>query len=148
MQYMRFMGFQMTNTEVNKRTLGKIDFRSGVSSERPELGHCWRYLVKPEKAGYVRASVGAQGLELDHLCRNRGCCNPLHLEVVTRSENLRRAIPNLHPLGKIQKAKTHCPHGHSYHDAILVNKAGHRSCRTCRQIYSKKYYERSKEKSA
>ena len=32
------------------------------------------------------------GLDLDHLCRNRKCCNPLHLEPVTRAENLRRGI--------------------------------------------------------
>lgn len=33
------------------------------------------------------------GMEIDHLCRNRECVNPKHLEVVTRKENLRRA-PN------------------------------------------------------
>lgn len=31
-----------------------------------------------------------EGLDLDHLCRNRGCVNPAHMEPVTRSENLRR----------------------------------------------------------
>lgn len=30
------------------------------------------------------------GMDLDHLCRNRLCCNPEHMEVVTRAENLRR----------------------------------------------------------
>ena len=30
------------------------------------------------------------GLEIDHLCRNRRCCNPAHLEAVTRTENQRR----------------------------------------------------------
>lgn len=30
------------------------------------------------------------GLELDHLCRVRSCCNPTHLEPVTRRENLMR----------------------------------------------------------
>ncbi|HEY8766071.1 MAG TPA: HNH endonuclease signature motif containing protein [Dehalococcoidia bacterium] len=30
------------------------------------------------------------GLELDHLCRNRGCVNPSHLEPVTHLENVRR----------------------------------------------------------
>lgn len=33
------------------------------------------------------------GLELDHLCRNRGCVNPEHLEPVTHQENMRRAAP-------------------------------------------------------
>lgn len=33
-----------------------------------------------------------EGLELDHLCGVRRCCNPLHLEPVTRTENIRRAV--------------------------------------------------------
>ncbi len=31
-----------------------------------------------------------EGMDLDHLCRNRACCNPDHLEPVTRRENLLR----------------------------------------------------------
>jgi hypothetical protein len=35
------------------------------------------------------------GMEIDHLCRNRVCCNPKHLEQVTKSENIKREIrPN------------------------------------------------------
>lgn len=37
-----------------------------------------------------RGPIG-EGLEVDHLCRNRGCVNPDHLEVVTRWENVQRA---------------------------------------------------------
>jgi hypothetical protein len=33
----------------------------------------------------------AEGMTIDHLCRNRGCVNPDHMEVVTRGENTRRA---------------------------------------------------------
>lgn len=32
-----------------------------------------------------------EGLDIDHLCRVRACCNPQHLEPVTRAENLRRS---------------------------------------------------------
>ena len=32
-----------------------------------------------------------QGLEVDHLCRNRRCCRLDHLELVTHAENMRRA---------------------------------------------------------
>jgi hypothetical protein len=33
-----------------------------------------------------------EGMELDHLCRNHSCCNPMHLEVVSHKENVRRGI--------------------------------------------------------
>lgn len=46
------------------------------------------------------------GLQIDHLCRNRACCNPDHLEPVTPAENTRRAGGN--------GAITHCPKGHPY----------------------------------
>lgn len=32
-----------------------------------------------------------EGCEIDHLCRNKKCVNPKHLEAVTRSENMLRA---------------------------------------------------------
>ena len=46
------------------------------------LPHRWAY-------SFLRGEI-PEGLELDHLCRNRGCVNPWHLEPVTRSENARR----------------------------------------------------------
>lgn len=50
--------------------------------ERRWLAHrwCWEYLVGPIP----------EGLVLDHLCENKRCVNPDHLEVVTQGENSRR----------------------------------------------------------
>lgn len=65
---------------------------------------CWVYIGSVSPEGYGRLNtryahrvayeryVGAipTGLHLDHLCRNRRCCNPEHLEPVTQAENVRR----------------------------------------------------------
>lgn len=67
------------------------------------------------------------GLQLDHLCRNRGCVNPEHLELVTLQENVARGNA-----GEPQRARTHCPRQHPYAGANLVVWAdGKRRCRRC-----------------
>lgn len=65
-------------------------------------------------------------LTLDHLCRNRACVNPDHLEPVTRGENVKRGAA----------ARTHCKRGHSYDDAYITP-AGTRQCRTCNSLRDK-----------
>jgi HNH endonuclease len=63
------------------------------------------------------------GLHIDHLCRNRACVNPDHLEPVTQAENNRRAAD----------AQTHCRNGHPRtEDNLIVDSDGQRRCRTCR----------------
>lgn len=74
-----------------------------------------------------------KGFELDHLCRNRSCVNPAHLEIVTRKENCRRGDDGIH-----QRLRTHCPQGHPYNkeNTYICNtttKTPQRLCRTCRR---------------
>lgn len=75
--------------------------------------------------------------DIDHLCRNRACCNPEHLEEVTRQENiLRSPITNA---GK-NAVKTHCDKGHELSgDNLGVNSKGGRACITCRKDYNREY---------
>ena len=64
------------------------------------------------------------GLTLDHLCRNRLCVNPKHLEAVSLAVNIRRAL-----------LKSHCKRGHSLTDLnLFIDGAGDRHCKICRQL--------------
>src|SRR5690348_1907218 len=50
------------------------------------------------------------GLQIDHLCRNRACVNPAHMEPVTPRVNTLRGIGG----AAARAARTHCPRGHAY----------------------------------
>jgi len=67
------------------------------------------------------------GLVLDHLCRQRLCCNPAHLEPVTQLINLERGLTG--------RRKTHCTHGHALvGDNLFIRQRGNGErweCRTC-----------------
>lgn len=67
------------------------------------------------------------GMDLDHICRDRRCVNPDHLEPVTRGENLHRS-----PITQtsINAAKTHCIHGHEFTPENTIRDPWRR-CRTC-----------------
>ncbi len=71
------------------------------------------------------------GLQIDHLCRNRKCINPDHLETVTSRENQRRS-----PLTNMNK--THCPQGHEYSKENTYHTSDkRRQCKTCINYSSK-----------
>lgn len=75
------------------------------------------------------------GMQVDHLCRNRTCVNPEHLEAVSHYENMRRGSA-----WAVNKGKTHCPSGHPYSgDNLYINPSGGRECRTCKRLRGRKY---------
>jgi hypothetical protein len=85
------------------------------------MAHRWAYhhLVAPVSAD----------LEIDHLCRNRGCVNPAHLEPVTSRENKLRGY------GAAAKnaRKTECKRGHPFTPENTGRTGGGgRYCKQCR----------------
>lgn len=66
------------------------------------------------------------GFELDHLCRERLCVNPEHLEPVTHAENMARGV---------QANATHCQRGHEFTDDNIYwqGRGRWRACRSCRK---------------
>jgi len=119
--------------------------------ERPSETDCWTW-QGPKTNGYGVIGLGGRGgatvrthrvayelligpipdgLHLDHLCRNRACCNPAHLEPVPQSENNRRA----------GEAKTHCPYGHP----LPPHGVKRRACKTCKSDYDRQHYAEKKE---
>jgi HNH endonuclease len=87
------------------------------------------------------------GKELDHLCRNRACINPDHLEPVTRRENILRGIAP----SAINARRTHCTRGHeltpenTYHPPCEPNS---RFCRACRLLRRPHYNQQRRERRA
>lgn len=67
--------------------------------------------------------------QLDHLCRNRLCVNPDHLELVTSKENTMRGIS----FAATNATKTHCLRGHAFTAENTISRGrGGRDCRACK----------------
>ena len=81
----------------------------------------WTLLIGP---------IPDDGLVFDHLCRERRCVNPRHLERVTQQTNILRGDGS-----PAQNArKTHCSHDHPLSgDNLRIRKDGSRICRECRR---------------
>lgn len=110
--------------------------------------NCWRTSKKPSGGGYVlfwlegkqspmhcmvyKHLIGSipRGLTLDHLCRHRWCCNPNHVEPVTRKVNILRGTCR----AAVNARKTRCKRGHSLNRENTYLYRGTRSCRKCHRI--------------
>lgn len=131
------------------RFFTKVNKAGPIPENKPELGPCWQWTAGLIE-GYGVFSVGKgrgrmarahrwyyeevkgpieRRLTLDHLCRNRACVNPAHLEPVTKGVNtLRGTAPSAQ-----NARKTNCPKGHPL-DGFRPSESA-RYCKTCNRIY-------------
>jgi hypothetical protein len=112
----------------------------------------WRGSANPRGYGHIRLDMNGRiyavhrvayeqlvgpipaGLEIDHLCFNRRCVNPDHLEPVTRLENVRRGRTNQND------GKTHCKRGHEFDAAnTSIDVLGKRVCKACARERQRTY---------
>lgn len=112
---------------------------------------CWEWTGGKSSAGYGAIRAGApefsmlkahrvsyelfrgpipEGLVIDHLCMNKGCVNPAHLEVVAGKENSTR----------YSRARTHCKRGHQLTPETDNVRPGQRSCRICHRENYRRWY--------
>lgn len=142
--------------------------------EKDGHGGCWRWTGKAYPRGYGAFYLGGgrymsahrwgyqrlvepvpDHLDMDHLCRNRWCVNPDHLEPVTHTENIRRGEAAEANILRNQR-RTHCVHGHelSSENTTLRYSRGnpYRQCVICERAGSRKrsanYYKRRKAANA
>lgn len=100
----------------------RMDGRRGGTLSNPHR-FAYEYFIGPIPEGF----------EVDHLCKVRHCCNPLHLEAVTVQVNRKRR----------DEDKTHCKRGHELSGDNVSATKGKRRCRTCARQHARDFLARN-----
>lgn len=144
----------VTKAESNRRALGGTAAGFWDRVARGGEDDCWEWRGAVQPSGYgalrvagrpvyahryavelARGPIGA-GLVVDHLCRNRRCVNPRHLDVVSVSENNARGVGVLET----------CAYGHPVEGNRVRRSRGHGECLQCKREYYAAHRERERER--
>jgi len=127
-----------------------IDLLKFFSKIEIDQNDCWNRTINSRPDGYTRVHIDKKRfyahrfiyqyyygkidskLSIDHLCRNPSCVNPIHLELVTRGENVKRGI-------NAKRENTHCPQGHEYNKENTYYYPKFRRCKICLRRQVKEY---------
>lgn len=140
------------------KTPGGCWWWTGAADRRPHIGGYGRFSYPDAESptGFRQRSshrmayelfVGPipDGMELDHLCRNRRCCNPAHLDPVTNLVNQIRSPYSF--IGR-NVLVTRCPQGHEYTEAnTTINNKGARECKACKARRDRERHARRRRAS-
>ena len=102
-----------------------------ITEKRQESAHRFSWF-------YFFGTYPDKGLHIDHLCSNKKCVNPNHLEPVTPHENMNVRGNSISYQNSL---KTECKNGHPYdRDNTRTNCYGWRYCKLCRTKTDRRYY--------
>lgn len=126
---------------------------------KPTASGCCEWQAYKKDTGYGLVRVGGRtmqahrasyeclvgpipsGMEIDHLCRNRSCINPRHLEPVTKRENQMRGMAP----GILIYKSGKCAAGHQMSGSNLyISPNGKRGCRQCMRSATRRYNEKKR----
>lgn len=129
-------------TFVNKTQNGCWEWIGRLSPSGYGLFTLCGYVIHSHRISYeFHKSKIPKKAVIDHLCRNRKCINPDHLEAVTQKENIHRGLG----VAAQNILKTHCVRGHEYtKENTTILKHGYRECKKCRKIHTVNRYQRHK----
>ena len=150
------------NTEIipASEDIAKLSSRFWAKVDR-RLNGCWTWRAALQRNGYGTFGVGRKmvpahrvawalangsipfGMNVDHLCRNRSCVRPDHLEAVTSREN---SLRGAHPQFTAHR-ELRCTRGHdlSTDDAYAVMANGGKRCKECQRMRNKRWYDANRE---
>jgi hypothetical protein len=156
-----YLSIQALSLKEITRLFSQIEINSLIKYENVP---CWNWKGRKSQNGYGRVCfcsftttihrimyawlvgplpVGQDKGEVHHRCENTSCCNPAHLEFMSRQANTLKSNNR----AAINARKTHCSDGHpltgeNLHPGFL--RRGQRVCRICRADYARAYFQKNK----